>query len=270
MSPSPLSERGSLSVVGTGIKGPGHTTPQTKRHIEKADRVFFLVAGGVAATWIRELNPAAESLHDAYAEGKDRRESYREMVERILAPLREGLTVCAVFYGHPGVFVNPGHEAIRRAREDGHQAEMLPAISAEDCLFADLGVDPADQGCQSFEATDFLARPRRFDTRTALILWQLHAIGFIAYAQPGQWSPEGLRLLVEALRRHYDDDHPAVVYEAAKYPLTAPSIQRVRLAYLAEAEIGTASTLYVSPTGRAPLDPVILRSLGLFAEEPDD
>jgi hypothetical protein len=33
---------------------------------------------------------------------------------------------------------------------------MLPAISAEDCLFADLGVDPADHGCPSYEATDFL------------------------------------------------------------------------------------------------------------------
>jgi len=31
---------------------------------------------------------------------------------------------------------------------------MLPGISAEDCLFADIGVDPGIYGCQSFEATD--------------------------------------------------------------------------------------------------------------------
>jgi hypothetical protein len=37
---------------------------------------------------------------------------------------------------------------------------MLPGISAEDCLFADLGIDPGIYGCQSYEATDFLANGR--------------------------------------------------------------------------------------------------------------
>jgi len=31
---------------------------------------------------------------------------------------------------------------------------MLPGISAEDCLVADLGIDPASSGCQSYEAND--------------------------------------------------------------------------------------------------------------------
>jgi hypothetical protein len=39
---------------------------------------------------------------------------------------------------------------------------MLPAVSAEDCLFADLGVDPGAAGCQSHEAADFLI----LDTRS--------------------------------------------------------------------------------------------------------
>ena len=33
---------------------------------------------------------------------------------------------------------------------------MLPGISAEDCLLADLGVDSAHNGLQSLEATDLL------------------------------------------------------------------------------------------------------------------
>ena len=40
------------------------------------------------------------------------------MVERILAPVRAGKQVVAAFYGHPGVFVQPSHEAIRRAIAD--------------------------------------------------------------------------------------------------------------------------------------------------------
>jgi len=35
---------------------------------------------------------------------------------------------------------------------------MLPAISSEDCLYADLGVDPATTGNASYDATDFLLR----------------------------------------------------------------------------------------------------------------
>ena len=65
------------------------------------------------------------------------------MAEAILEPVRAGKRVCAAFYGHPGVFVLPSHDAISRARAEGFEATMLPGVSAEDCLVADLGVDPA-------------------------------------------------------------------------------------------------------------------------------
>ena len=77
------------------------------------------------------------------------------MVERILSYVRRGLNVCVVFYGHPGV--HPGHESIRRARMEGFSASKLPGISAEDCLFAELGIDPSKN-------------ERKFDNRS-LILW---------------------------------------------------------------------------------------------------
>ena len=75
-------------------------------------------------------------------EGRSRLDTYQDMVDRILACVREGSDVCVAFYGHPGVFVYPSHEAIKRARIEGYKATMLPGISAEDCLFADLGIDP--------------------------------------------------------------------------------------------------------------------------------
>ena len=40
---------------------------------------------------------------------------------------------------HPGVYVAPSHETVLRARAEGYPARMLPGISSEDCLFADLG-----------------------------------------------------------------------------------------------------------------------------------
>ena len=81
------------------------------------------------------------------------------------------------FYGHPGVFVTPSHEAIRRAREEGFPARMLPAISAEDCLFADLGVDPARSAARATRRPTSSSTRRRVDPTAALVLWQIGTVG---------------------------------------------------------------------------------------------
>jgi hypothetical protein len=50
---------------------------------------------------------------------------------------------------------------------------MLPGISSEDGLFADLGVHPVSYGRQSYEATDFLANGRKTDPTSSVVLWQI-------------------------------------------------------------------------------------------------
>jgi len=51
---------------------------------------------------------------------------------------------------------------------------MLPGISAEECLFADRGIDPAQTGACSFEATDFLVHHRQpiADLELDACLWR--------------------------------------------------------------------------------------------------
>ena len=46
-------------------------------------------------------------------------------------------------------------------------------ISAEDCLFADVGVDPALPGYQTFEATDLLLNAREICTDLHVVIWQV-------------------------------------------------------------------------------------------------
>jgi uroporphyrin-III C-methyltransferase len=135
--------RGSLVVVGTGIALAGQTTLEAVACIESAGKLFYLVTDPATEAWIRRLNPAAESLEDAYSEGKSRYRTYQEMTARIVAAVRSGHQVCAAFYGHPGVFVNASHAAIRRARREGFSARMLPGISADACLFARLSGLPS-------------------------------------------------------------------------------------------------------------------------------
>src|SRR5262245_35503501 len=108
---------GTLYAVGTGIQLYGQTTLETESIIRSADKLLYVVADPLTAEWLKEMNPSAEDLYPLYGEGKLRIDTYTEMVERILSFVEQGLIVCAAFYGHPGVFVYPSHEAIRRARE---------------------------------------------------------------------------------------------------------------------------------------------------------
>jgi uncharacterized protein YabN with tetrapyrrole methylase and pyrophosphatase domain len=251
---------GSLTVVGTGIR-LSQISMEARIAIESAQQVLYSVADAVTETAIKKLNSTAESLQPFYGPDKHCLVTYLEMVDRILFFVRKGLEVCVVFYGHPGVFVYSSHEAIRRARREGFWATMLPATSAEDCLFADLGIDPATSGCQSFEATDFLIRRRKFDPSSHLILWQI--------GQVGNWKPEkqdcstNLRTLVEVLEEHYSAKHRTVLYQAAQYASCDPIIQRVPLSKIPQASISPVTTLYVPPKTLAPIDYAMLDRLGI-------
>lgn len=238
---------GSLTFVGTGLYSYGQTTPEALALIVDADRLFHLVVDPVSRRWLEELHPGAETLFDAYAPGKPRRLSYDEMESRVLAPVRTGSDVCVALYGHPGVLVDPSHGAIARARSEGYRARMLPGISSEDSLFADLEVDPAERGCQSFEATDFLVRQRPFDPRAALILWQIATIGVTTYRSEEVWSRAGLAILSETLRNRYPPGHRVAVYEAARFVIGEPSVEVRPLERLGQARVSTSSTLYVPP-----------------------
>lgn len=253
---------GSLTVVGTGIQLAGQITTVAKAWIEQADKVLFAVADPATAQWLASLNSTAEPL-PYNRNNRRRKQTYTQMVERILAEVRGGVNVCAVFYGHPGVFADPAHEAIRQARQEGFRAEMLPGISAEDCLFADLGVDPGKRGCQSFEATDFLIRRRKFDPTSVLILWQIALIGNQGFPQEGGHL-RGLRVLTEVLQNFYAPNRRAIVYEAAVYhPVCKPAIQKMPLEKLPEAKVTEASTLYIPPNPTLELDMEMVERLGM-------
>ena len=252
--------RGSLTVVGTGISMGVQLTPEARAAIDNSDELVHLAADPVTEEWLACLHPRSASLASAYRVGEPRAAIYERIVERMLAPVREDLRVTAAFYGHPGIFVTPSHEAIRRARAEGYVARMLPAVSAEDCLFADLGVDPAVAGCLSFDATDFLLRSRPVDTSSALILWQISVIGDLtALAEP---RLDNVRVLVERLLEDYPGDHGVVVYEASPYPVAEPVIERVRLDELSRAPLTALSTLYVPPATERPSDAEMAVRLG--------
>ncbi|MEA2686916.1 MAG: hypothetical protein QOE93_2111 [Actinomycetota bacterium] len=232
---------GTVVVVGTGI-ALSHITREAEGAIRSAEVVFYAVGDPVTTNWITRIHPSTQSLLGHYEEGRDRAETYAAMVEQVLATVRAGRHVCVALYGHPGVFAYPGHEIVRRAQAEGFLAEMLPAVSALDCLFSDLQLDPAVAGCQMYDATYFLLRSLGIDTSVPLILWQVALVGIAAFeANP---TPD-LVPLQTLLAQLYSPTHQVIVYEASAYPGLRPSTQTMAIGDLGQARLSLSSTLYI-------------------------
>lgn len=245
---------GSLVCVGTGMLLGGHLTPRARHEIEHADVVHALVYDGLFEVWLRQLNPRLESLQVFYQEGASRRASYDRMVEALVTSAAAGLRTCGAFYGHPGVFARVPHEAVRLARARGLDAQLDPGISAEDCLYADLGLDPGDFGCQHYEANQFLLYRRRIDPAALLILWQVGVVGDQTLARRST-APEYRQLLVEVLCQDYPAQHPVTLYRAASSPLVPAAIRHLPLADLPHVEVDQTDTLVVPPAQAMQPDP---------------
>lgn len=254
-----------LTVVGMGMRAGLHMTMETRLALQQTKRVLYLVADPVSEACIRKLNPAAESLGHLYHAGKPRIEIYEAIIGRILNELESAGDLCVAFYGHAGVLTYPAWESIRRARATGKQARMLPAISTEDSLFADLGIDIGRAGLQSFEATRFLYYSYNFDPCVGLLLWQVSVLGENEWNPPHTGVRPRLEILAKYLEKFYPPDHDVFLYHAPEYPTSRALIERVALRDLAQAEFVSISTLYVPPTGKPPRNEENLRALAGIA-----
>jgi precorrin-6B methylase 1 len=240
------SAAGSLVCVGIGITLGAHITPLARSCIEKSDVVFAAVSDGIVERWVEGMHPDVRSLQPYYREGKSRMTTYRQMVQAILAPVREGGNVCAVFYGHPGVFAWAPHKAIEIARRAGFRAHMEPGISAEDCLYADLGIDPGQFGCAHYEASQLLFYKRRIDPCAYLVLWQVGVTGDQSLARFATGAAYR-QVLVDRLAQDYPLGHRCIIYRAATLPIHAPRIERTTIRKLATARIELPDTIVIPP-----------------------
>ena len=259
-------KRGSLACVGLGMMLGAHLGPRARSHIERADVVFAAVSDPVVELWVRQMHPDVRSLQPFYREGKSRHATYREMIAAMLDQVRAGRRVCGAFYGHPGVFAQVPHRALAQAREEGFQAHMEPGISAEDCLYADLGIDPGSLGCQHFEASQFMFYRRRVDPSAWLVLWQVGVAGDRSVRRSSTGSAYR-RLLAECLLEDYPADHGVILYEAATLPIAEPRMERVELSQLADAAVQMHTTLVVPPARELQRDEAMIARVARLDRE---
>ena len=260
-----MSQEGSLACVGTGMMLGAHMGPRARATIEQADVVFAAVSDPLVELWVQQMHSDVRSLQPYYGEGKSRHETYRQMVEARLAEVRAGRRVCGAFYGHPGVFALVPHRAIAQARAEGYEAHMEPGVSAEDCLYADLGIDPGMFGCQHFEASQFMFYRRRIDPSAYLVLWQ---VGVAGDRSIRRFSTAGghRQLLVDRLLEDYPADHPITLYEAATLPIATPRMEEMPLSGVVHAELSLQTTMVIPPAMPLQRDEVMLERIRLLDE----
>ena len=251
---------GSLACVGLGMTLGAHLTPRSRSHIDRADVVFVAASDPLVELWVQEMHTDVRSLQPLYVEGRNRQDTYRAMVDAMLGEVRAGRRVCGAFYGHPGVDALAPHKAVAQARAEGFDAVMEPGVSAEDCLYADLGIDPGRVGCQHYEASQLMFYRRRLDPTAYLVLWQAGIAGdrsFRRFSTP----PAYTQLLVDLLAEDYPLDHPCTVYEAATLPIRPPRIDRIALGGLPSAALTAQSTVVLPPARPLQQNPDMLARL---------
>jgi precorrin-3B methylase len=258
---------GSLVCVGIGMTLGSHITPLARSYIETSDVVFAGLSDGIIELWLAKLRPDVRSLQSFYREGKSRSDTYQQMVEAMLTEVRAGKRVCGAFYGHPGVFALPTHRAIEIARREGFSAHMEPGVSAEDCLYADLGIDPGKYGCQHYEASQFMFYRRRIDTSAYLVLWQVGVAGDQSFARFSTGAAYR-QVLVDVLARDYDPEHEVILYKAATLPVYQPRIERLQLRSLPAANIDMHVTLVIPPGTSLQVDPTVRQRLAALDSVP--
>lgn len=252
----------SLVIVGSGIKFFSHLTIEAKAYIEKSDKVLYLVNEPVMKEWLKKTSRDSESLDALYTQHRLRIHSYQAITNHIMQEVYKQQHVCVVIYGHPTIFAQPALDAAIQAKKAGFVAKILPGISSEACLFADLMIDPASHGCMSFEATDLLIHQRKLDHACHVILWQVSVIGMLEHARNHNNQP-GIIMLRDYLLNYYPSNHKLILYSAALYPGFDPSIHEFEVNQLTEIEITRTSTLYIPPLKKAAYAKNVIQALNM-------
>lgn len=236
-----------LALVGTGIKTISHLTEEAKGYICNCDKVLYLVNEPLLEIYIKRLSKLSETLEPVYFQSESRENSYNNIAQKIHIELENFNSICVVIYGHPCVFATPGLLALSDL-DNTIKTVVCPAISAQDCLYADLRFDPASGGIQTFDATEYLLYDKLIDTSSHTVIYQIGMVGNLGLPT-NKVNKEAINFIKKKLLNVYEKEKNAVIYESALYPGNNPKISEFDLDDLDIQELTTISTLYIPPDG---------------------
>ena len=243
-----------ITIIGLGLS-PDQLTREAERAIRSSREVLYLDTGVATGALLAGLASRATSLFaESYEEDAPRLDAYGHMVSRVIEAAVDHAPVVFAVHGHPLVGVTAPFEVARLAADRGLTVKVLPAVSAMDALFADIGVDPVVSGVQMYEATDLLLRRRPLHPDVAVLIWQVGNLETRLHSSsPSQ--PERFHRFRDYLLRFYPGDHPVTIYFASPHPLVATTNVQSTIAELADHAplLHAGVTLYIPPAFDRPI-----------------
>jgi uncharacterized protein YabN with tetrapyrrole methylase and pyrophosphatase domain len=240
-----------LVIAGLGIR-INHVTPETLDALQSSRVVFYVGKAPGVRELIESCCAEAVDLSTAYRENVDRFETYKFMAAVIVDAALSRSPVTFAEYGHPLVLAQPSVLAVRAATRLGLRTRVLPAVSALDCLFADLGIDPVQAGLQMHEATELLLYKRPLVPQMATIIWQVGTLETRLYTGGKKSLPERLVRFRDYLIGYYPPGHIVFSVASSTDPQSPPTIHRFRIDELPARSdlLHTGTTLYIPPASQ--------------------
>lgn len=257
-----------LIIAGTGIKFLSHLTIEVKSAIETSCCVVFLLNEPAMKNWVVKNAKKYVSLDDIYFSSEQRSESYDKIANELLSTIQKNDDVCFLIYGHPTFFSSVVEKIKKIISSEEIIIQVMPGISAMDCLFADLKIDPGSMGLQSYDATEFLLYDENFSTTSHLVLWQIAIIGEIRVVNNNEINldrqKKAITILIKKLLIHYPEDHIVYLYVASQYPSIEFELVSIELQKLTEINISRLATLYIPPAKEKIINSNIINELKLI------
>lgn len=251
-----------IYLAGLGLR-PSHITAETSAALAECQRIYHISYVPETAELLSRFCSDVVDLRSLYEEGADRLRTYKRQAAEVLNGAFERKPVALAVYGHPLLLAMPSMFVLRLGPAIGMSVRPLPAVSALDCLMADLGVDPTTAGLQSHEATDLLLHGRPLIPTCATVLWQVGSLETRLHVSKAASRPERLHRLRDHLLRFYPPDHPAIAVSTAVTDHELPERLTVQIVDLPRhsSRLHLGTTLYIPPVGEGSVDQSLVDQL---------
>ncbi|MHC0449673.1 MAG: SAM-dependent methyltransferase [Candidatus Lariskella arthropodorum] len=237
-----------LYIVGSGIKTLSHFTKEFETYTTQSDIVFYLNNDPVTKQWYQKYAKKSYDLDNIYQKDNRTHRSniYHAIADYVISEFQSYDNICFALYGHPFFCAQPALHAIEKIVRDREDIKIhsFPAVSALDCLWIDLKVNPAEKGMQLYEASFMIHREIPLLSHVDLVVLQAGLIDIDTIYTGKEES--SINKLKDYLLKFYSHDHPLVIYEAAQFPSHQPKIISCSVGKLVKDDISTLSTLYIT------------------------
>ena len=245
-----------IHIVGLGVLNIDQLTREAELAMRRSNEVLFVDTGVATQTYLASLCPRITALFDAsYEPTGHRLNAYHRMAARVLDAALDHPPVTFAMHGHPIVGAYAPFLIKDMASLLDLSVEVLPGISAMDCLFAELMIDPCVSGMQMYEATDLLLRHRPLLPDVPALIWQIGNVETSLYTTFAS-KPVRFERLRSHLLRFYPPDHVVTAAYSTPHPLMPSTAHRFPLRDFCEQAhvLHTGFTLYIPPAADRPIE----------------